>query len=126
MWSAATTRAYVRLPVGEYLSGAPLPLGPGFFVSSSAVFDGLICIRFAWLVIGIEIADAPELNSPMYAIADLSWAALRALAEVCPGSHAPAWAVESSSCLKVILHGPTVLFTWDRASFSPLTTSFVC
>jgi hypothetical protein len=34
-------------------------------VRPSAVFDGLTCKIPASFVIGIEIADAPELNSPM-------------------------------------------------------------
>jgi hypothetical protein len=47
--------------------------------------------------IGIEIALAPELHSPMYAIALSSCAALRAFADVASGVQVPAWAVESSS-----------------------------
>jgi hypothetical protein len=41
-------------------------------VKPNAVFDGETCSRPPSFVIGIEIADAPELNSPMYATALLS------------------------------------------------------
>ena len=58
----------------------------------------------ASLVIGIEIAEAPELNSPIKAIAFSSWRPCRALAEVAPGSHCPACAVESSSDLYATVH----------------------
>jgi len=51
----------------------------------------------AWFRIGIEIALAPELNSPRYRIVFLSCAALRASVETWPASHLPAVAVESSS-----------------------------
>src|SRR3954454_12152951 len=72
--------------------------------------------------IGSEMAVAPELNSPRYAIAPLSCAALRALADVLPGSHLPADAVASSRLTYLIVNLPTLPpFSW-RASFSPSTT----
>ena len=51
------------------------------------MFDGETCRMPASLSVGIEFADAPELNSPMYAIALSSCATLRALALVCAASH---------------------------------------
>jgi hypothetical protein len=47
------------------LSGSPGSAPAPAFVRPSAVFDGLTCRIPASLVIGIEIAEAPELNSPM-------------------------------------------------------------
>src|SRR4051794_35420367 len=73
--------------------------------------------------IGIEMALAPELNSPMTAIVDLSLAALRAFVDVWPGSHLPAWAVESSSDLYWTVYLPTFPLTCLSASFAPLTVA---
>ena len=46
------------------MSGSPFSAPGPLLVRPTAVLDGEICSRPAWLVIGIEIADAPELNSP--------------------------------------------------------------
>src|SRR5688500_10514073 len=80
----------------------------------------------AWLVIGIEIAEAPELNSPSTAIAFLFCATLRALAEVAPASHWPAWAVESSSALYDTVQLPALFRCCFSASRIPASTSRVC
>ena len=71
-------------------------------------------------MIGIEIAEAPELNSPSSAIALSSFATLRAFAEVAPGSHVPACAVESSSFLYLTVHAPALPSRCSRASVAPL------
>ena len=58
-------QAPVRAPAGRVvLAGLPglVPAPPR--VRPIAVLDGLICITPAALRIGIETADAPELNSP--------------------------------------------------------------
>ena len=55
-----------------------------------------------------------------------SWAALRALAEVAPGSHWPAWAVESSSDSYLIVNFPILPPRCFSASFMPRTTSSDC
>ena len=59
------------------------------------MFEGLICAIPASLRIGIEMALAPELNSPMYAIVESSLAARRALLAVRSGVQDPARAVAS-------------------------------
>ena len=97
--------------------------GPASFVSSSAVFEGLTWRTPASFVIGIEIAEALELNSPIRAIALSSPATLRALAEVAPASHWPACAVESSSFSYVTVHEPALAFRCSRASVAPFWTS---
>ena len=53
------------------------------------MFDGLTCSTPAALRIGIEIADEPELNAPIIAIALSSWATLRALRDARSGVHDP-------------------------------------
>src|SRR3954447_26198812 len=57
---------------------------------------------------------------------DLSWAALRAFAEVAPGSHLPAAAVASSRLTYLIVNLPTFPLAFSSASFSPLTTETDC
>ena len=59
-------------------------------VRPTAVFAGLSCRIGTSFRIGIEIALAPELNSPMYATALSSWATLRAFADVASGVQVPA------------------------------------
>ena len=67
------------------------------------MFDGETCRMPASLSSGVEIADAPELNSPRYAIVLSSPTALRAFSETLPGSHLPVAAVASSSETYLIL-----------------------
>jgi hypothetical protein len=47
------------------LSGSPFSAPGSPEVRPTAVFDGLICATGTSFRIGIEIALAPELNSPM-------------------------------------------------------------
>ena len=47
------------------MSGSPSSAPGPDLVRPYAVLDGLTCRMPASLVIGIEIAEAPELNSPM-------------------------------------------------------------
>ena len=54
------------------MSGSPATVPGPLVVRPGYVFAGETCGIAAWLRIGIEIADAPELNSPSYPIADLS------------------------------------------------------
>ena len=56
----------------------------------------------------------------------LSCAALRAFAEVSPGSHLPAEAVASSRLTYLIVYLPTLPPASPSASFSPLTTDCDC
>ena len=67
------------------------------------MFAGETCRMPASLSSGIEIADAPELNSPRYAIALSSPTTLRAFSDTLPGSHLPVAATESSSDTYLIL-----------------------
>ncbi len=53
-------------------------------------------------------------------------AALRAFVAVWPGSHSPAWAVESSSDVYLTVKSPALLFAWSSASLMPLTIGLVC
>jgi hypothetical protein len=66
-------------------------------VKPIAVLEGLICAIRVSLRIGMEIAVAPELNSPMYAMLDGSIAARRAFRDVSSGVQVPARAVALSS-----------------------------
>src|SRR5918993_668228 len=69
----------------------------------------------------MEIADAPELNSPMYATAFSSWATLRAFSDVASGSQLPACAVESSSDSYLTVVLPALLLACFIASSMPWT-----
>jgi len=91
------------------LSGSPFSAPAPPLVRPSCVLDGLTWRMPASFVIGIEIAEAPELNSPRYAIDESSCAALRAFADVWPASHLPAAAVASSSDTYLIVKSPALL-----------------
>src|SRR4051794_39694981 len=122
MWSAGTTRAKVGLPDGWYFCGSPFS-APSERVRPTYVFEGETCRMPASLVSGIEIADAPELNSPRYAMVLSSPTALRAFSDTLPGSHLPVAATESSSDTYLILNLPTLLPAFSSANCSPWTTS---
>ena len=66
-------------------------------VSPTYVFDGLICAIPARLRIGSDTSVAPELNSPMYAIAVESPTARPAFFATAALLVAPVAALESSS-----------------------------
>ena len=89
------------------------------------MFAGLICGTPASLRIGIETADAPELNSPMYAAVASSCAALRAFAVVASGVHEPACAVESSSDSYLTVMSPALPPACSSASLMPFTSAVV-
>ena len=80
----------------------------------------------ASLMSGIEIADAPELNSPRYAIVLSSPTALRAFSETLPGSHLPVAATASSSDVYLIVKLPALPPVFSSASSIPRTTSSDC
>ena len=90
------------------------------------MFAGEICGTPPSLRIGIEIAEAPELNSPMYAAALSSCATLRALAEVASGVQVPACAVESSSDSYLTVMSPALLPACSSARRMPCTIAVVC
>jgi hypothetical protein len=92
----------------------------------TAVLPGLTCARPASLRIGSDTAVAPELNSPMYPMAESSPAALSALADVALGSQPPAWAVESSSDSYLMVNLPALPPDCSSASLAPLTAASDC
>ena len=84
---------------------------------------GLTCANPASLVIGSEIAVAPESKSPMYAIVRVFSTDLRAFSAVLSGSQptrSPP-AVASSAEAKLILKSPTLPPASRSASFWALT-----
>ena len=86
---------------------------------------GEICGTPPSLRIGIEIAEAPELNSPMYTAVLSSCATLRAFADVSSGVQLPAWADESSSDVYLMVKSPALLPACSSASLMPLTSAVV-
>src|SRR5512140_3598982 len=93
MSSVATTRASLRVPVGEYLVGSP---GSHFFVMPGFVLAGLTMPRCTRLRIGTMIFAQPELNVPITPMTDLFDAYRRAFVAHLPVSQPPVCAVESS------------------------------